>query len=107
MYQAKFNLVFDNLPPRQKEVLLKLLAGEVDEAIAKSLNIEKSTVRKHIEKIHKAFELKNDFSDERRSTRLDLLLLFAKYKPELVRGEFPAIRRAIAASRISTTPTVR
>ena len=84
MYQAKFNLVFDNLPPRQKEVLLKLLAGEVDEAIAKSLNIEKSTVRKHIEKIHKAFDLKNDFSDERRSTRLDLLLLFAKYKPDLL-----------------------
>jgi DNA-binding NarL/FixJ family response regulator len=79
------NSLFDKLPPRQKEVLLKLLAGEVDQAIAKSLNIEKSTVRKHIEKIHKAFELKNDFSDERHSKRLDLLLLFAQYKPELLK----------------------
>ena len=78
--------VFERLTPRRREVLLKFLVNESDEAIAQSLHIAKSTVRKHIEEICKAFDLTNDFSDERRSKRQDLVALFAKYKPELLGG---------------------
>jgi hypothetical protein len=67
-------------------VLLKFLANESDEAIANSLHITKATVRKTFEKICEQFGLKNDFPDERRSKRQDLVALFAKYKPELLGG---------------------
>lgn len=84
MNQQKFTARFERLTPRRKEVLLKVLAGETDKAIAKSLQIEETTVRKHIEKLCLAFELKNEFPDERRSKRSDLLALFSQYKPDLV-----------------------
>ena len=61
-----------------------MLAGETDKAIAQSLHIEEATVRKHIEKICLAFGIKNEFPDERRSKRSDLLALFIQHKPELV-----------------------
>ena len=67
-------------------MLLKFLANETDEAISQSLSITKATVRKHIEAICKAFGLSNDFSDERRSKRQDLVVLFAQYKRELLSG---------------------
>jgi len=86
MTKQQFEAIFEGLTPRRREVLLKFLANESDEAIANSLHITKATVRKHIEEICKAFGLSNDFSDERRSKRQDLVALFAKYKPELLGG---------------------
>ncbi|RCJ19374.1 hypothetical protein A6S26_27085 [Nostoc sp. ATCC 43529] len=84
MNQQHFNAVFNGLTERRREVLLKLLANEKDEAIAKSLHIQKSTVRKHREEICKLFGLNNEFPDERRSKLPELIALFAKYKPELL-----------------------
>ena len=84
MNQQHFNAVFNRLTERRREVLLKLLANETDEAIANSLHIQKSTVRKHREEICKLFGLNNEFSDERRSKLPELISLFAKYKPELL-----------------------
>ncbi len=86
MTKQQFEAIFERLTPRRREVLLKFLANESDEAIAKSLHITKATVRKTIEKICEQFGLKNDFPDERRSKRQDLVALFAKYKPELLGG---------------------
>ncbi|MEH2409636.1 LuxR C-terminal-related transcriptional regulator [Nostoc sp.] len=84
MNQQHFNAVFNRLTQRRREVLLKLLANEKDEAIANSLHIQKPTVRKHREEICKLFGLNNEFSDERRSKFPELIALFAKYKPELL-----------------------
>lgn len=84
MNQQHFNAVFNRLTQRRREVLLKLLANETDEAIAKSLNIEPATVRKHLEKICREFGLRNEFPDQRQSKRPELIALFAKYKPELL-----------------------
>ncbi len=83
MNQQHFNAIFTRLTPRRREVLQKFLANQTDKEIAKSLYIEESTVRKHIEKVCKLFGLKNEFSDERRPKRRELIALFAKYKPEL------------------------
>ncbi|MCF4966120.1 helix-turn-helix transcriptional regulator [Nostoc sp. CMAA1605] len=87
MDQQRFNTVFKNLTPRRKEVLLKLLASETDEAIATSLHIAPATVRKHREEICKTFGLTNEFPDQRRSKFKELITLFAKYKPELLNQE--------------------
>ncbi|MGA9380725.1 MAG: LuxR C-terminal-related transcriptional regulator, partial [Phormidium sp.] len=84
MRKEQFNAVFNQLTSRRKEVLLKFLANKTDAEIAKSLNIIEATVRKHIEEICKKFGLTNEFPDERRSKRSELISLFAKYKPELL-----------------------
>jgi DNA-binding CsgD family transcriptional regulator len=84
MNQQKFTEAVEGLTRRRQQVLLKMLAGETDKAIAQSLHIEEATVRKHIEKICLAFGIKNEFPDERRSKRSDLLALFSRYKPELI-----------------------
>ncbi|MGV0028009.1 LuxR C-terminal-related transcriptional regulator [Phormidesmis priestleyi] len=74
---------FNRLSSRRRQVLLKVLAGETNRAIAQSLHIVEATVRKHIEKICEVFELANE-SGERFSKRPDLIALFARHKPELV-----------------------
>ena len=84
MNKQLFEQTFNRLTSRRKEILLKFLDNETDQVIAKSCNIQATTVRKHIEEICKQFGIKNDFSDERRSKRQDLIALFAKYKPELL-----------------------
>ncbi|MBC6431038.1 AAA family ATPase [Nostoc sp. HG1] len=84
MNKQHFNQVFNRLTVRRKEVLLKLLQNETDQAIAKSLNIEPTTVRKHRQEICEAFGLTNEFQDQRRSKLPELITLFAKYKPELL-----------------------
>ncbi|HAG83781.1 MAG TPA: hypothetical protein DCL61_22195, partial [Cyanobacteria bacterium UBA12227] len=48
MNQKHFDRAFAKLTPRQVEVLQKFLAGQTDAAIAESLHIEESTVRRHI-----------------------------------------------------------
>ncbi|MEH2419271.1 NACHT C-terminal helical domain 2-containing protein [Nostoc sp.] len=92
MNQQHFNALFNRLTERRREVLLKLLANEKDEAIAKSLNIQPTTVRKHRQEICEAFGLTNEFQDQRHSKLPELITLFAKYKPELLNQaslEFP------------------
>jgi hypothetical protein len=84
MNKQSFNIAFEKLTKRRREVLLKLLANEKSEAIAKSLHIEESTVRKHIQEICEGFGLRNEFPDQRRSKLPELITLFAKYKPELL-----------------------
>ena len=46
--KSKFEQAFAEVPPRRREVLLKLLAGETDEQIAQSLGILTGTVRRQI-----------------------------------------------------------
>ncbi|WP_414570171.1 tetratricopeptide repeat protein [Nostoc sp. CCY 9925] len=103
MNQQHFNAVFNGLTERRREVLLKLLANETDEAIAKSLHIQKSTVRKHREEICKLFGLNNEFPDERRSKLPELIALFAKYKPELLNQNTSELSQTENFSQDKTT----
>lgn len=89
MDKHEFNRQFDRLASRQKQVLLRMLAGETDTAIAKSLDIAESTVRQHVARICQTFGIKS-IPDERRSMRAELVALFAKAKPELL-GERPPL----------------
>lgn len=84
MNRWQFTEAFEELTPRRRQVLKLLLAGVCDQDIAESLHIETSTVRKHVENICSAFGLRNEFPDERRSKRGELIALFAKYQPEFV-----------------------
>lgn len=101
MDQQEFLRRFNSLSFRRRQVLLKVLAGETNRAIAKLLQIEESTVRKHIEKICEIFGLKNEFG-ERFSKRPDLITLFSHYQPELVNIQKP---KAIQVTR-STFDTI-
>lgn len=80
MNQQEFNEIFNRLTPRRKEVLRLTLAGEPDATISKSLEIEQTTVRKHIER------LCNEFGVQRRT---ELVALFAREKPELLSDYTP------------------
>ncbi|HLO51396.1 MAG TPA: tetratricopeptide repeat protein [Kamptonema sp.] len=91
MSQGEFDRAFNGLTLRRREVLEKFLAGETDKAIAKSLYISQATVRQHIKAIAEAFGFENEFSDQRRSKRPELIALFAKYKPELLGNSQSAI----------------
>jgi DNA-binding CsgD family transcriptional regulator/GTPase SAR1 family protein len=84
MNQGQFDTALNDLTSRRKEVLLKLLAGDTDKAIAQCLQIEVSTVRKHIQEICNTFGLKNQ-PGEHYSQRPDLIDLFTKFKPDLVK----------------------
>ncbi len=79
----------ENLTPQQRKVLSHVLAGETDLDIAKALNIQPSTVRKHIERIYKVLNLVGEFSDDRRSRRNDLLKLVSQYKPDIAAESNP------------------
>lgn len=85
MNQQEFEEIFENLSPRRKEVLRRILAGNTDVLIAKAMGITEPTVRKYIERISQEFGLENKHSDGRRYKRSDLVALFAKYKPELLK----------------------
>lgn len=86
MHQHDFNEAFEELTSQKRKILLKMLAGESDEAIAKCLQITGATVRKHIQEICNKFGLKND-PGEHYSLRPQLIALFGKYKRELVKPE--------------------
>jgi hypothetical protein len=68
--------------PRTAEVLWMLLSGHTYADIAESMGIHPGTVRKHTEKIYKAFGVEGEFEGDRRSRRPELTALFAKYKSE-------------------------
>lgn len=84
MNRSQFADAFDGLTPRRRQVLKLMLSGWGDRDIAERLHITTATVRKHIENIGLSFGLKNQFPDERRSKRSDLIALFYQYKPEWV-----------------------
>ncbi len=75
MDQKNLNETFEKLTPRRKEVLQLVLAGEPDEAIAQTLHIKPVSVRKYLERLYQAFGI---------NKRVELVTLFAKYKPELI-----------------------
>jgi len=79
----KFIQIFEQLTSTQHKILRRLLVGETDEQIANSFHIAKSTVRKHVQNICKAFELQKDI-DKQYSKRAELVALFSQYKPELI-----------------------
>ena len=84
MNQIQFIQAFANLTPRRQEVLLKVLAGEEDTAIAEQLYIQPVTVRKHIQHLCDAFLGPVDRQDAGFSRRSELIALIAKYRPELI-----------------------
>ncbi|MBE9041162.1 RNA polymerase subunit sigma-70 [Oscillatoriales cyanobacterium LEGE 11467] len=92
MDRNRFNRTLQELTHRRREVLLEVLAGKSDAAISGALNITEATVRKHIENICNQFEIANEFPDERRSKRPDLIALFRKYQPEFVREKTPDLQ---------------
>ena len=98
MSQQQFTERFEKLTDRQQEVLLRVLAGEEDLAIAHTLNIAETTVRKHIEKICKVFRVTARPGD--RSKRPELIELFKKYRPDLVK-----VRDIPNQVRVTGTPT--
>lgn len=89
MNQEEFEQAFEGLTPRRKQVLLGILAGETDGAIASSLKIGEATVRKHVERICQALGLENKHPDERRYKRSEVVALVAKYKPEILSDRSP------------------
>jgi AAA-like domain/Bacterial regulatory proteins, luxR family len=87
MREANFNTIYEELTSRQRKVLHGFLAGKTDEAIAASLHLEASTVRRHLANICKEFGLSNS-EGEHYSYREDLIELMAQHKPELI---YPAL----------------
>ncbi|WP_293349052.1 MULTISPECIES: tetratricopeptide repeat protein [unclassified Microcoleus] len=88
MSQQQFTERFKKLTDRQQEVLLLVLAGQEDLAIAQTLQIVEGTVRKHIENICKVFRLTPRPGE--RSIRPELIELFKQYRPDLVKmGDIP------------------
>ena len=84
MDKRRFEQKFEQLTGQQERVLLKLLAGETDPAIAQSLKIVESTVRKHVQSICEKFDLQDEIY-KHCSKRDQLRELFRQYKPELVK----------------------
>lgn len=90
MNKLKFDKAFEGLTQRQKEVLKEILSGKTDEVIAKSKKITEVAVRKHVQRICEAFELKN-LPGQQYSQRPVLIKLFTEYKPELVNSELRGV----------------
>jgi len=73
----------DKLTPKQRRVLKEFLQNKRYKTIAKSLEIKPNTVCSHISTICHSFNIKNEAGGGN-TQRDDLILLFVKYKPELV-----------------------
>jgi tetratricopeptide (TPR) repeat protein len=84
MNQQEFEVIFEKLTSRRKEVLQRILAGGTDAEIAEAMNIGEASVRKFIERICQEFRLNSVHSDSRRYKRSELVTLVAKHKPELL-----------------------
>lgn len=83
MDQQQFSEAVNKLTPQQERVLRSVFAGESDSDIADQLQIQEATVRKHVERIYRAFD-KTGKSSDRPSSRSELFALFLKYQPELL-----------------------
>ncbi|NEP51700.1 MAG: hypothetical protein F6K65_24050 [Moorea sp. SIO3C2] len=93
--QLDLTVAFDQLTPRKREVLKKMLAGQSDQAIAKSLHITEATVRKHVQQLCEKFELRNA-PGEHYSLRNQLIDLFSEYHPNLVNPELLSKYRSLS-----------
>ena len=82
MTKQRFERALQQLTPRSREVLELFLAGKSYKDIAQSLYIRENTVRQHIMKVYQAFGLKK--SPGLHSQQVQLMALFAQYKPELL-----------------------
>jgi tetratricopeptide (TPR) repeat protein len=89
MNQQQFEIIFEKLTSRRKEVLQRITAGESDADVAAAMNISEPGVRKFVERICQEFGLSSEHSDSRRYKRSELVTLIAKYKPELLSGNYP------------------
>ncbi|MFN6475820.1 LuxR C-terminal-related transcriptional regulator [Nostoc sp. DedQUE07] len=104
MDQQQFSEAVKKLTPQQEKVLRSVLAGESDSDIADQLEIQEATVRKHVERIYRAFDTTGKSSD-RPSSRSELFALFFKYQPELLVSTGKAIKDWSELIR-EVTPTV-
>jgi DNA-binding CsgD family transcriptional regulator len=86
MDTKEFNEAYERLTPKQKEVLKPFFAGEPEEAIAKSLDITDSMVRRHIANSCRKFGFANKNGEHFRQ-RQELVELFSRYRPCLVSPE--------------------
>ncbi|MDY6940264.1 MAG: AAA-like domain-containing protein [Cyanobacteriota bacterium] len=108
MNRIEFVIAFDRLQrsPKRKRVLLELLKGETDAAIAKSLKIETGTVRKQISTICQTFGLSAK-RGRRRSKRSDLIALFAEHRPDLIgKSKGSAAKTSCASDRYVERPPI-
>jgi DNA-binding CsgD family transcriptional regulator len=84
MTKQEFEAIYtDKLTAKQRPVLREFLQGKRYKTIAKSLEIKPNTVCSHISTICHSFKIKNEAGGGNRQ-RDELILLFVKYKPELV-----------------------
>ncbi|AFY42468.1 tetratricopeptide repeat protein [Nostoc sp. PCC 7107] len=100
MNQQEFEVIFEKLTSRRKEVLQRILAGETDAEIAVAMNIGEASVRKFIERICREFRLNSEHSDSRRYKRSDLVTLVAKYKPDLLGEHQPQLTHQVSIAEL-------
>lgn len=84
MTKQDFEAIYtDKLKPKQRPVLKQFLQNKSDQQIANSLSpkVTKNCVSRHISTICQLFNIKNEQGYTQRD---ELILLFVKYKPELV-----------------------
>ena len=82
--QEEFDRIYgEELTPKQKQVLHRLLQGKSESSIAKELdNIQECTVRAHISKTAKTFKIENSKGEHKQ--KRELIQLFCQHKPESV-----------------------
>lgn len=103
MNQQQFEVKFEKLTSRRKEVLHRILAGETDADIAAAMNIGEASVRKFIERICQEFGLNNQHSDSRRYKRSELVTLVAKHKPDLLNEHHPQVTHQVTVAEAEET----
>ena len=82
MTKHDFEAIYELLQKKQRPVLKEFLQDKSDQTIANSLRLKPNTVSSHISNICQLFKLKNEPGQY--TQRDELILLFVKYKPELV-----------------------
>jgi len=103
MNQQQFEVIFEKLTSRRKEVLQRITAGESDADVAAAMNISEPGVRKFVERICQEFGLNSEHSDSRRYKRSELVTLIAKYKPELLSGNYPQATNQVTVPETEET----
>ncbi|MBD2492383.1 tetratricopeptide repeat protein [Aulosira sp. FACHB-615] len=103
MNQQQFEVIFEKLTSRRKEVLQRILAGETDAEIAAAMNIGEPSVRKFIERICQEFGLNSEHSDSRRYKRSELVTLVAKHKPDLLSERHPEVTHQVIVAETEDT----
>lgn len=103
MNQQQFEIIFEKLTSRRKEVLQRITAGESDADVAAAMNISEPGVRKFVERICQEFGLSSEHSDSRRYKRSELVTLIAKYKPELLSGNYPQATNQVTVPETEET----